>query len=96
MHRLGEVSEHLKALASELILGFGLLVGVADGAQNDELPLPAWASQFLTQDNRGIELDNDAALEVTPRIVAQVPVAVTGEAIEAGVLAATKRYMAQW
>jgi hypothetical protein len=85
---LAEVEEDLEDLAGDFTLHFGLLVGVARGAEHNQLAFPSRFAELLAEDVCGVGLDDDSGLKVAAGVVAEVFVCTAGKAIGASVLAA--------
>src|SRR5262249_33586874 len=85
--RIPKLHEHFETAARELELALDRLIAIGDAAYRNELRLPLWRRELLSQKLRRVFLDQYLCLEVQPGGKAQIFVIGSGVAVDASVLA---------
>ena len=89
--RVAGAAERLDDAAREPVAALALLVGVGVRAHGDVLAAPARARELGGEALDGVDLDDDAPLEVVAPVEPEVLVRRAGEAVRAGMAAAAIR-----
>ena len=89
--RVARRAERLDDAAREAVAALALLVGVGVRAHRDVLAVPARPRQLGREPLDGVDLDDDAPLEVLAAVEAEVLVRRPREAVRAGVATAAVR-----
>src|SRR6185369_11589021 len=85
---IAKLGEDLEAAASDAQAAFNRLIAVGVAGERNDLRLPAWRGEGLTQQRRSVLLHHDALLEIETGAEAQIFVRGPRITVDAAVLAA--------